>query len=53
MDAGTSDHGLNFYGNLLGLKYAGASMNHGTEREHLNNVARAHPAGHGLQVTER
>jgi catechol 2,3-dioxygenase-like lactoylglutathione lyase family enzyme len=32
---------LKFYRDLLGLKFAGASMNYGTEQEHLNNVAGA------------
>jgi catechol 2,3-dioxygenase-like lactoylglutathione lyase family enzyme len=33
---------LKFYRDLLGLKFAGESMNRGTEQEHLNNVAGAH-----------
>ena len=32
---------LKFYRDLLDLKLAGESMNHGTEQEHLNNVAGA------------
>lgn len=30
---------VKFYRDLLGLKLAGESMNHGAEQEHLNNVA--------------
>jgi len=32
---------LKYYRDLLGLKIAGESRNHGTEQEHLNNVAGA------------
>jgi catechol 2,3-dioxygenase-like lactoylglutathione lyase family enzyme len=32
---------LKFYRDLLGLKLAGESLNHGTEQEHLNNVSGA------------
>ncbi|NJM67228.1 MAG: glyoxalase [Acaryochloris sp. RU_4_1] len=51
---------LKFYRDLLGLKLAGESMNHGTEQEHLNNVqgARLHisalrsPIGPGIEFLE-
>jgi catechol 2,3-dioxygenase-like lactoylglutathione lyase family enzyme len=33
-----TDASLRFYRDLLGLKVAGESENHGTEQEHLNNV---------------
>lgn len=33
-----TDASLKFYRDLLGLKVAGESENHGTEQEHLNNV---------------
>ena len=36
--------------NLLGLKLAGESMNHGTEQEHLNNVAGARLRISGLRA---
>lgn len=36
-----TQNSLKYYRDLLGLKLAGASMNHGTEQEHLNNVAGA------------
>jgi len=36
--------------NLLGLKLAGESMNHGTEQEHLNNVAGARLRVSGLRA---
>lgn len=36
-----TENSLKFYRDLLGLKAAGESMNHGTEQEHLNNVAGA------------
>jgi catechol 2,3-dioxygenase-like lactoylglutathione lyase family enzyme len=35
----STQNGLSFYRDLLGLKFAGESLNHGTEQEHLNNVA--------------
>lgn len=35
---GSTSESLKFYRDLLGLKLAGESMNHGTEQEHLNNV---------------
>jgi catechol 2,3-dioxygenase-like lactoylglutathione lyase family enzyme len=33
-----TDASLKFYRDLLGMKVVGASENHGTEQEHLNNV---------------
>lgn len=41
---------LNYYRGLLGLKLAGESMNHGTEQEHLNNVAGARLRISGLRA---
>jgi catechol 2,3-dioxygenase-like lactoylglutathione lyase family enzyme len=41
---------LKFYRDLLGFKLAGESMNHGTEQEHLNNVAGARLRISGLRV---
>jgi catechol 2,3-dioxygenase-like lactoylglutathione lyase family enzyme len=41
---------LKFYRDLLGLKLAGESMNHGTEQEHLNNVAGARLRISGLKA---
>ena len=41
---------LKFYRDLLGLKLAGESMNHGTEQEHLNNVAGARLRISGLRT---
>ena len=38
---GSTAASLRFYRDLLGMKVAGESMNHGTEQEHLNNVAGA------------
>jgi catechol 2,3-dioxygenase-like lactoylglutathione lyase family enzyme len=57
--ANTSES-LKFYRDLLGLKVAGESMNHGTEQEHLNNVEGARlritglksPAGTGIEFLE-
>lgn len=43
-------HSLKFYRDLLGLKLAGESMNHGTEQEHLNNVAGARLRISGLRA---
>ena len=51
---------LKYYRDLLGLKLAGASMNYGTEQEHLNNVAGARlhisglkaPGGPGIEFLE-
>src|SRR4249920_1346072 len=40
---------LKFYRDLLGLKLTGESMNHGTEQEHLNNVAGARLRISGLR----
>ena len=40
---------LKFYRDLLGIKLAGESMNHGTEQEHLNNVAGARLRISGLR----
>ena len=37
-----TDRSLGFYRDVLGLAVAGASENHGTEQEHLNNVFGAH-----------
>ncbi len=37
----STERGLKFYRDLLGLKVAGESTNHGAEQEHLNNVAGA------------
>jgi catechol 2,3-dioxygenase-like lactoylglutathione lyase family enzyme len=33
-----TDQSIAFYSGVLGMKVAGASENHGTEQEHLNNV---------------
>ena len=33
-----TDHSLQFYRDILGMKLAGESENYGTEQEHLNNV---------------
>jgi catechol 2,3-dioxygenase-like lactoylglutathione lyase family enzyme len=41
---------LGFYRDLLGLKLAGESMNHGIEQEHLNNVAGARLRISGLRA---
>jgi hypothetical protein len=41
---------LRFYRNLLGLKVTGESLNHGTEQEHLNNVAGARLRITGLKA---
>jgi catechol 2,3-dioxygenase-like lactoylglutathione lyase family enzyme len=41
---------LKFYRDLLGLKLTGESMNHGTEQEHLNNVAGARLRISGLRA---
>ena len=37
----STERGLKYYRDLLGLRVAGESMNSGTEQEHLNNVAGA------------
>ncbi len=39
-----------FYRDLLGLRFAGESINHGTEQEHLNNVAGARLRITGLRA---
>jgi catechol 2,3-dioxygenase-like lactoylglutathione lyase family enzyme len=41
---------LKFYRDLLGMRLAGESMNHGTEQEHLNNVAGARLHISGLRA---
>ncbi len=43
----STERGLKYYRDLLGLRVAGESMNSGTEQEHLNNVrgARLHITG--------
>jgi catechol 2,3-dioxygenase-like lactoylglutathione lyase family enzyme len=41
---------LRFYRDLLGMKVAGESENHGTEQEHLNNVFSAHLRITGLRA---
>ena len=48
-DSGKS---LRFYRDLLGLKVTGESRNHGTEQEHLNNVAGARLRITGLKAAE-
>lgn len=42
--------GLSFYRDLLGLKFVGESLNSGTEQEHLNNVAGARLRITGLRA---
>jgi catechol 2,3-dioxygenase-like lactoylglutathione lyase family enzyme len=39
---GDTEASLQFYRDLLGFEVAGTGENHGTEQEHLNNVAGAH-----------
>ena len=46
----STQNGLSFYRDLLGLRFAGESMNHGTEQEHLNNVAGARLRITGLRA---
>jgi catechol 2,3-dioxygenase-like lactoylglutathione lyase family enzyme len=46
----STQNGLSFYRDLLGLKFAGESINHGTEQEHLNNVAGARLRITGLRA---
>ena len=46
-----TQNSLSFYGDRLGLKLAGESMNYGTEQEHLNNVAGARLRISGLKST--
>jgi catechol 2,3-dioxygenase-like lactoylglutathione lyase family enzyme len=41
---------LKFYRDLLGLKISGETINHGTEQEHLNNVAGARLRITGLRA---
>src|ERR671924_394767 len=41
---------LKFYRDLLGFRLAGESLNHGTEQEHLNNVAGARLQISGLRA---
>ncbi|HKY07930.1 MAG TPA: VOC family protein [Candidatus Binatia bacterium] len=43
---------LKFYRDLLGLKLTGESRNHGTEQEHLNNVAGARLRISGLRAQQ-
>lgn len=55
-----TDASLRFYRDLLGFQVAGESYNHGTEQEHLNNVAGARlritslraPAGPAIEMLE-
>jgi catechol 2,3-dioxygenase-like lactoylglutathione lyase family enzyme len=55
-----TESSLKFYRDLLGLKVAGESMNHGTEQAHLNNVEGARlritglksPAGAGIEFLD-
>lgn len=46
----STPNSLRYYRDLLGLKLAGESMNHGTEQEHLNNVAGARLLISGLRA---
>ena len=46
----STQNGLSFYRDLLGLKFAGESMNHGIEQERLNNVAGARLRITGLRA---
>ena len=46
----STNNSLSFYRDLLGLRFAGESMNHGTEQEHLNNVAGARLRITGLRA---
>ena len=46
----STQNSLRYYRDLLGLKLAGESMNHGTEQEHLNNVAGARLHISGLRA---
>lgn len=45
-----TEESLRFYRDLLGLRYAGESENHGTEQEHLNNVFGARLRISGLRA---
>jgi catechol 2,3-dioxygenase-like lactoylglutathione lyase family enzyme len=55
-----TEQSLAFYRDVLGLRLAGASENHGTEQEHLNNVfgarlritSLAAPSGPGIELLE-
>jgi catechol 2,3-dioxygenase-like lactoylglutathione lyase family enzyme len=47
---GDTAQSLKFYRDLLGFKLAGESINHGTEQEHLNNVAGVRLRISGLRV---
>jgi|CXWL01.1.fsa_nt_gi catechol 2,3-dioxygenase-like lactoylglutathione lyase family enzyme len=49
---GDTDQSLRFYRDLLGLRVAGTSENHGNEQEHLNNVFGARLHITGLQTRE-
>ena len=46
----STQNGLSFYRDLLGFRFAGESMNHGAEQEHLNNVAGARLRITGLRA---
>lgn len=46
----STHNALSFYRDLLGLRFAGESMNYGTEQEHLNNVAGARLRITGLRA---
>ena len=46
----STDTSLKFYRDLLGLELVGESLNHGTEQEHLNNVAGARLRISGLRA---
>jgi catechol 2,3-dioxygenase-like lactoylglutathione lyase family enzyme len=47
---GNTNTSLKFYRDFLGLELAGESLNHGTEQEHLNNVAGARLHISGLRA---
>ena len=47
-----TQNSLNYYRDLLGLKLTGESINHGTEQEHLNNVAGARLRISGLKAAQ-
>jgi catechol 2,3-dioxygenase-like lactoylglutathione lyase family enzyme len=47
----STERGLKYYRDLLGLRVAGESMNNGTEQEHLNNVAGARLHITGLRAS--
>ena len=48
----STQNALSFYRDLLGLRFAGESMNHGTEQEHLNNVVGARLRITGLRAQD-